>query len=239
VVGILFSTLALVFVRDNPASIGLKPDGGQLKEGSEHVAFGESENKTLDQARRDPVFWIYSCSLGMHAMFGTALTFHIVSIFEEAGRGKAEAFAYFFPSALFSTSMNLLASWLVDKHQLKPFLVLMLVCFLVGAVGLLHLDTSWGYWMLVAGFGSGGGLWGVISNLANIRLFGALNLGAISGLSTSFSVFASAIGPAAFALGYDYVGSYDLGIKLCIVLLAVLLCTALMLRQNEIKSQLL
>lgn len=237
VVGILFSTLALVFVRDNPASIGLKADGGQLKEGSESVAFGESENKTLDQARRDPVFWIYSCSLGMHAMFGTALTFHVVSIFAEAGRTKAEAFAYFFPSALFSTAMNLLASWLVDKHQLKPFLVVMLVCFLVGAFGLLHLDTTWGFWMLVAGFGSGGGLWGVISNLANIRLFGPLNLGAISGLSTSFSVFASAIGPAAFALGYDYVGSYDLGIKLCIGLLVVLLCTALMLRQNEIKSQ--
>ncbi|MBL4682427.1 MAG: MFS transporter [Pseudomonadales bacterium] len=235
VVGILFSTLALIFIRDNPASIGLKADGGQLLPGDEKETVKEAEYKTLEQARCDPVFWIYSCSLGIYALFGTALTFHIVSIFSEAGRSKEEAFAYFLPSAVFSTSMNLLASWYVDKHSLKPFLILMLLCFVVGAYGLLHLESAWGFWMLAAGMGSGGGLWGVISNLAYIRFFGIMNLGAISGLSSSFSVFASAVGPAAFALGYDATGDYSFGIKLCMGLLLILLSAALLIRQQELE----
>ena len=35
--------------------------------------------------------------LAIHALFGTAVTFHIVSIFADAGRSQSEAFAYFLP----------------------------------------------------------------------------------------------------------------------------------------------
>ena len=227
-----FAVLALIFIRDNPASVGLLADGGEpAEDGVETV---EVESKTIEEARVDPVFWIYSASLGMHAMFGTALTFHVVSIFSEAGRSKDEAFAYFFPSAVFSTATNLFASWLVDKQKLKPFLVVMLIGFLIGAYGLLNLEREWGFWLLAAGFGSGGGLWGVISNLAYIRFYGPLNLGAISGLNTSFTVFASAMGPAAFSLGLDYFGNYDAAVKICIGLLVVLLVAAVLIRQEEL-----
>ncbi len=232
VVGIGFASLALVFIRDNPALLGLTADGGQIK--SDESLTPESPSKTMPEARRDPVFWIYSASLGMHALFGTALTFHVVSIFAEAGRSREEAFGYFFPSAVFSTATNLLASWLVDKHRLKPFLIVMLIAFILGAFGLLNLEKPWGFWLLAAGFGGGGGLWGVISNLAYIRFYGPLNLGAISGLSTSFTVFASAVGPAAFSLGLDAFGSYQAGILLCMGMLVALLITAIVLPQNEV-----
>jgi len=200
-VGIGFASLALIFIRDNPASVGLAADGAKPEDGDSTIL--ESPNLTIADARRDPVFWIYSASLGMYALFGTALTFHVVSIFSEAGRSKEEAFAYFLPSAVFSTATNLLASWLVDRHRLKPFLIVMLSAFIIGGFGLLNLSEAWGFWLLAAGFGCGGGLWGVISNLAFIRFYGPLNLGAISGFSTSLSVFSSAIGPAAFSLGLD------------------------------------
>jgi len=232
-VGVIFSVLAMVFVRDDPASCGLLPDGVKPEDESSERAL-DVKSKTLAEARRTPAFWLYSLSLGMHAMFGTALTFHVVSIFEEAGRSKVEAFGYFIPSAIFSTVTNLVASSIVDKHTLKPFLVAMLVCFVIGAFGLLNLDESWGYWLLAAGFGSGGGLWGVNSNLAFIRFFGPLHLGEISGLNTSLTVFASAVGPAAFSLGLDYLGSYDEAVKICLVLLSALLCAAVFLQQKEL-----
>ena len=80
-VGIGFCILALVFIRDKPESIGLLPDGEQPLPGDKASSIAvEHKNKSLAQARRDPVFWIYSASLGMHALFGTALTFHVVSI---------------------------------------------------------------------------------------------------------------------------------------------------------------
>jgi len=237
IVGLVFPVLAFIFIRDKPESAGLMPDGGVRSE----LDVGESEpavlGKSLETAQRDPVFWIYACSLGMHALFGTALTFHVVSIFAEVGRSSTEAFAYFFPSAIFATSSSLLASWLVDRYKLKPFLIAMLVFFVMGACGLLNLEKSWGFWLLAAGFGSGGGLWGVISNLAFIRFYGPLNLGAISGFAASVTVFASAVGPAAFSLGYDFFGSYGAAVKVCMGLLSLFLIAAVVIDQQEVSHE--
>ena len=55
---------------------------------------------------------------------------------------------------------------------------------------------------LLVGFGVGGGLWSVLSNLAFVRLFGTAALGEISGLNTALSVFAvPALGPLAVRRG--------------------------------------
>ncbi len=227
----VYGLLALVFIRDNPASVGMAADGGDPAN-PETIHF-EVPSKTLGEAKLDPVFWIYSASLGFHGLIGTALTFHVVSIFEEAGRGRDEAFGYFFPAAVFSTATNLLASWLVDARPLKPFLIVMLSSITAGTYGLLNLAEPWGFWLLAAGYGCGGGLWGVISNLAYIRFYGPLNLGAISGLNTSLTVFASAIGPAAFSLGLDAFGSYAMAIKVSILVVLGLLIAAIVLPQEE------
>ena len=104
---------------------------------------------------------------------------------------------------------------------------------MLGTWGLAHLASSWGYWLLAAGYGAGGGLWGVLSNMAYVRFFGRLHLGEISGLSASVTVFASAIGPALFAVGKDLTGSYRAAVLLALVALAGLLLAALLIRQDE------
>ncbi|MBT7371376.1 MAG: MFS transporter, partial [Gammaproteobacteria bacterium] len=230
VVGLVFALLALVFLRDNPESCGLYADGGKVDGGP---GTKEAPSRTLQEARRNPVFWIYSLSLAMHGMFGTALTFHVVDIFAEAGHSRETAFGYFFPAAIFSTLSNLVGSYLVDRSPLKPYLLIMLAAFITGSIGLIHLDEQWGYWVLALGFGVGGGLWGVTSNLAFIRFFGPLHLGEVSGFNTSITVFASAVGPAAFSLAVDHLGSYTSAAKICIVLLTGLFIAAAVIRQQE------
>ena len=232
IVGVLFAISALVFIRDNPASCGLEADGGEP--GSSASAPVEAPSLSLSEARRTPVFWIYALSLGMHALFGTALTFHVVAVFAEAGLDKAAAFGYFLPAAVFSTLSNLVGSYLVDRFPLKPFLIVMLMSFVMGAWGLINLSHGWGYWMLAAGFGMGGGLWGVTSNLAFIRFFGPLHLGEISGFNTSISVFASAVGPAAFSLAVDHLGSYRTASQICLGFLVCLLIAAIVFKQKEV-----
>tara|TARA_R110002124_G_scaffold12197_14_gene58175 strand:- start:4901 stop:6226 length:1326 start_codon:yes stop_codon:yes gene_type:complete len=227
---LVFAGLALVFLRDNPKSCGVIVDGHSHAD--EAPASVEQPSVTLDEARRTPVFWLATLSLSMHSLLGTAVTFHIVSIFAEAGRSQSEAFAYFLPTAVFATTTNLLCGWLADKRSLKPFMILMLGSFLAGAVGLLNLQNTWGYALLVAGFGIGGGLWSVTSNLAFIRNFGPLHLGEITGLCTAIMVFASAIGPALFSLGVDYFGSYSAALWLCIGALALLLGFAAVVTQD-------
>ena len=235
VVGFLFALLALVFIRDNPASCGLTVDGKE-----EPTTIGSTtklvSSKTIAEARRSPVFWLYSLSLAMHALFGTALTFHIVAIFNEAGLSREVAFGYFLPSAIFATVTNLIGSYLVDSAPLKPFLVTMLIAFSIGAWGLINLDQNWGYWLLAAGFGAGGGLWGITSNLAFIRFFGAIHLGEISGFNTSISVFASAIGPFSFSLAADILGSYNSAAQICLAGLAILIVLAITVEQKELET---
>ena len=230
IVGLIFPILTYLFLRDSPASVGLVADGNGS---SGNATLQEAPSKTLQEARRSPILWLYTSSLAIHALFGTALTFHVVSIFSEAGRDASEAFGYFLPAAVFSTTVNLLASSIVDRYSLKPFLLFMLMAFTLGAVGLLNLERTWGYWMLAAGFGAGGGLWGVISNLAFIRFFGPNHLGEVSGFNTSVTVFASAIGPAAFSLALDIFGAYHAAVYACIVVLIILLVAALWLDQAE------
>jgi OFA family oxalate/formate antiporter-like MFS transporter len=223
----VFAVLAYILLRDNPADCGVQADGRRHEDGKSPTPILPSQ--TLAEARLSPVFWIFSLSLSMHSLFGTAMTFHIVSIFSESGRGSGEAFGVFLPMAIVSTSTNLIAGWLADSRALKPFLVLMLSGFIFGVIGLLSLETQWGYWTLVAGIGLGGGLWSVTSNLAFIRNFGPLHLGEISGLCTAIMVFASAIGPAAFSLGLDAFGSYAAAEIACLGGLILLWIAALVI----------
>ena len=230
-VGIGFSLLALLLLRNAPESCGLQVDGGIST--AQKNQQGSIPDVTPEQARRSPVFWVYAAALAFYSLFGTALVFHVVSIFAEAGRSPEQAFGYFFPAALVSVSSNLLASWLSDYWPLKRLLVIKLVAFVLGAWGLLHLDSDWGYWLLVCAFGITSGLWGCLSNLVFIRFFGRLYLGEISGLNMTLTVIGSAIGPVMFSIGYDLFGSYHAPIWFNLICLLLLLIAALIIRQKE------
>ncbi|MBT5681783.1 MAG: MFS transporter [Gammaproteobacteria bacterium] len=248
VVGPGFALLTFLTVRDRPEACDLQVDGGRAQPKVQQLAATSADlsadsdskfNPSIDehsdlglaQVKRNPVFWLYSSALSMHALFGTAVTFHIVAIFAEAGRSRDEAFAYFIPQAVITVVVNLAASTLADYMRLKPFLLVMLVSFLFGAVGLMNLETNTGYWCLVAGFGVGGGLWGTLSNLVFIRQFGSAHLGEITGLNTAFTVFGSAIGPLIFSVALDLTGSMFNAALICAGLLVVLLVAAILIRQ--------
>ncbi len=230
VVGIGFSLLAVVVVRDTPESCGLVPDGRRLDQAAARSPLPEV---SFAGARRSAVFWMYSLVLALYGLFITAVVFHIVAIFAEAGRGADEAFAYFLPAAVVSVTVNLVASWLADRIVLKILLVTELLAFVVGTIGLLYLAESWGYWTFIAGIGAASGLWGVLSNLSFIRFFGRRHLGQISGLNMSISVIGSAIGPALFSVGHDLLGTYHAGVWLTLAMTIVLLCLSIVIKQVE------
>ena len=224
----LFAVLAFILVRNAPAVIGQQIDG---RSGTDSGNTATLTHLSLAQARRTAGFWIYSLALSMHALFGTAVTFHVVAIFAEASRSADEAFGYFFPQAVISVMTNISASFFADRMKLKPLLVVMLSGFILGAWGLTQLESTLGYWALVIGFGIGGGLWGVLSNLAFVRQFGTRNLGEITGFNASLTVLASAIGPAVFSLARDWMGSFSFAAGVCLGVLVILWCLAVVLKQ--------
>lgn len=233
IICLIFAGFAVVFLRDSPQSCGVLVDGHTHEDQVPDA--NQQPSSTLGQARRTPVFWLATLSLSIHSLLATAVTFHVVSVFAQAGRSQTEAFAYFLPTAVFATATNLLCGWISDKRSLKPFMIIMLSSFLIAAIGLLNLQHDWGYAALVVGFGIGGGIWSVVSSLVFIRNFGALHLGEITGLCTSIMVFASAIGPALFSLGFDYFGSYAAAQWACIVALLLLIAFAILTPQHTPK----
>ena len=231
IVGVGFSIVALLTVRDFPESCGLNVDGQKADKDDKEKNLTPSS--TAQQAIRSPVFWLYSVSLALYSLFGTALVFHIVSIFNTAGRTAEEAVAYFFPAAVVSVSVNMLGSWASDYWPLKRLLWLKLIGFIVGGFGIMHLQHDWGFWMLLTGFGTCSGIWGVLSNLAIVRFFGRRFLGEISGITTSLTVTGSAIGPVMFSVGLDIFGSYNAAIWVNIFAAIVLLVLATIIKQEE------
>ena len=157
---------------------------------------------------------------------------HIVAIFAEAGRSRKEAFAYFIPQAVISVATNLSASALAYYARLKTFLSVMLASFTLGAVGLIYLQHETGYWALVLEFGIGGGLWGMLANLAFIRHYGRKRLGEISGLNSSLTVFASAIGPLLFSVACDVSDAFTAGQMLCSAALLALILDSALIKQT-------
>ena len=228
ITGLVFGLMALLFARDSPESCGLEPDG-QVTAEHPHAAPPRSTTTpsyTLAQAQRTLTFWIYSLAIATYSLTGTAVTFHVVDIFEVAGRDRAQATGYFLPLACVAVCVNLVASWWPDKARLKPLLLLMLGGFVVGCFGLTELRTQWGFVVLVAGFGLGSGLWATLSSLAYVRFFGRKHLGEISGSAVALSVIGSAVGPALFSLGKDLSGGYTGIAWFCAVAFVALSCIA-------------
>ena len=132
-----------------------------------------------------------------------------------------------------SVTTNLIASWLADSQPLKRLLLVKLITFIIGCWGILHLEHSWGYYLLIISFGTTSGLWGVLSNLTFVRFFGRLHLGEISGINMTLTVIGSAIGPVMFSLSNDWSQSYDLAIWATMLVVALLFIISIVVKQVE------
>ena len=124
-----------LLVRDGPEVCNLQTDNQQATSQIGHQQT-HKDSHTLKQLRGNIVFWLYSLGLFIQALGGTAVTFHIVAILE-AVRSRAEALASLIPQAMFSVVTNPGVSALADYVRLKPFLLVMLTSFTLGAVGLI------------------------------------------------------------------------------------------------------
>ena len=98
IIGAGFCFTAFMLFRDKPEDFGLSPDGGAVK--TRKVFHPETEagkNFTLQEARRSFSYWIFILALTVASLTVTAFTFHVVSIFGEAGLPRTQAVAIFPP----------------------------------------------------------------------------------------------------------------------------------------------
>jgi len=228
--GLGFGIIALLLFRDNPQVCGLKPDS--LRDIEVRIPVKkrvEGQNLDLKEARRRPILWIFALSLAMWAMFNTAFTFHVVALFQRADWTRAEALAIFLPISVVSVVFHFFISWISDHLRLEFIYLIYLFGMVLSAASLLLLDWSGILWLLIPGMGIAGGIFGTLSSISWVRLFGKKHLGAISGFSMGWIVAGSAVGPYFFSLAEKFLGSYDGGAWFTLIL-SLLLMVILVLR---------
>ena len=231
VLGILtlavMASLGWLLLRDNPEECGLLMDGvapdsaGQRRQ--QHADAIAHRDYSRPEALRTWAFWAFNLSFAFWSMFGTAATFHIVSIGETSGHPRSEIIGYFVPMALISVLTNIFCGWVSTHIRLKHLLLMMNVAALAAVYGTLVLDSGIGLAFFVTGFGVCGGAFAALSGIVWPRFFGRASLGAISGVGMSSMVIASGIGPLFFSLSMKLSGTYEPALYLSAILPALLL----------------
>jgi MFS transporter, OFA family, oxalate/formate antiporter len=219
----VFAFVAFILYRDKPEAHGLKPDGGHIPASRpEHPEIVAGKSFTVAEARRTYAFWCFALALALSSIVVTAYTFHIVSIFGDAGLSRSRAVGIFFPASLIAVSVQFAGSWLSDRIKLKYLCAFQMAGIVTLCFGLLSLSSGWPIPVVIVGHGITQGMFGIISNLAWPRFYGRRHLGAVSGFASALAVGGSAIGPYFFSFGRDLSGGYLIPTLLCGVLAAAL-----------------
>ncbi len=239
--GLVMSVIAWIFFRDNPEQCGLVMDGvtdeAWLAEQAEKAPDIRKEF-TRKEAAGTLTFWAFTLGLATYAFVVTSVTFHLTSLGEEMGRSREATLAIFLPMSCIGICTRFSSSWLIDRTsiRLKWHLIAMMSAEILGAVGLFFFASPAGWAMMAVGYGMTGGLMGALLNLTWPRFFGREHLGAISGLSLSILVWASAIGPWLFSLSHNMTGNYKTAICICALLPTTIIIAAIKAEnpQNDI-----
>lgn len=227
VLGLGFPLFVAIFYRDNPEDCGLQPDGASSPQDSTASQDHTGRDYTLSEARRTYPFWAFNLALAMNALFVTAMTFHIESIFLQAGHTESEAFGIFFPTSLGAVLLGLAAGWISDHTKLKYLLLTMTLGMLTSMAGLLLLEHGPGYEMIILGNALSQAMFGLLLAITWPHFFGRTHLGAITGFQRSWTVSFSALGPYLFSLSLEHLESYTPAILLCAAVTGALFVAAL------------
>ncbi len=218
VLAFIFPIVVLIFFRNDPSESGLKPDGNYKEKAKNKYSkdFSAKRDYTLQEARKTFAFWIFALFLALQGLQFTGLTFHIVSVFEEAGKTRAQAVGIFPYIALVAVLITFFCSWLSDYIRLKYLLYLNGVggFFVVYGIVFLHGEVL-PYYALILGQAIVTSIYNVIGAVVWVRFYGKKELGAIVGQVMMLTVFGSALGPYLFSLSLSQLGSYSPIVYLC------------------------
>jgi MFS family permease len=219
VIWVVTIPLALV-VRNDPAEMGLAPDGDPLPERKLRENDSPSEEDgvapasstpgeyTLKQALQSSVFWLLALAFFFFGMAHSTVTVHTVPALTDAGIPETTA-AFSFGLLTLVSVVGRLAFGYLGDHVSKRYLFM--VAYALTGLGLLVLmdaRTMPMVYLFIALFGVGFG--GTVPLMPAIRAeyFGTTALGKIQGFMNPVMMFASALGPIFAGSVFDATGTY-------------------------------
>ena len=211
---VLLPVLFFVY-RNRPADVGQYLDGDRPDDDAAAVAKRKGRGPADDRpslsakrAYRTPAFWTALCVQSLWGMIGTALIFHLASLFEARGLPDPEADAAF-ALGVFAVAMaaaQFLAGVLADRTAAGNLLAVFGALAAAGCGSLFLIESRPGAWAFAATLGAGQGTLSAGMNVLWPRFFGTAALGAIRGTVQTFSAAACAAGPVLVSLSREHAG---------------------------------
>lgn len=222
-IGIFFTLFVFLFFRDNPEDLGMIPDGEKHANKEHNVIIKPFKQFTLKEARKNMTLWLFAIPMAIYALYVTGYTFHLVSLFEEAGIGKEKALAIFIPISFISVTLSLFGGWISDRIKLVYLLYILLAGEVLALISLAQIDRHVFYIGFIIGSGMVSGMYNVLMAVTWPRYYGREHLGKITGFVMSLIVFGSALGPILFSLSLSKLGSYSIAIYALLLVVIVLI----------------
>lgn len=213
----------IILFRDSPEDCHIPMEQGvRINTGSHVKSGGLAKQYTLDEAKKDPQLWFYMIILFYWALYNTAFTFHIISIFASLGKNTTEAVGIFLPISFLAVGARFFGSWLSDIIKMKYIFYSLVICAFFAAFSITLPYNGSTEILLIITMGLSSGVYGVLTSVSWPKLYGREHLGAISGLAMSFMVAGSALGPWIFSVmdaiwgHYRYTGFFGMAFTLII-----------------------
>lgn len=222
-IGIVFFVFAFLFFRDNPEDMDMIPDGEKHGYREHNVTIRSIRQFTLAEARKTLPLWLFALPLAFYALYITGFSFHLVSIFDQAGLDRDKALAVFIPLSFMSVGISFFGGWISDRIRLKYLLYVFLAGEMIALFSLARMNDGIYYYSFIVGHGLANGLYNVLMTVTWPRFYGRKNLGQISGFVMSLVVFFSAIGPVLYSYSFTRLGSYSFASLSILVFIFVLL----------------
>ena len=196
------------FFKKSPESMGLLPDGDEVKsENTDHAE--ELSGYSWKEAINTSVFWFLTLGTALRISIHGAIFVHMIPMLVWKGVTPQNAASYVALLALFGVPIIMIVGRISDKYGRPKILA---ICYFLSALSLLLVNVSHKplflllSLLLLVGSEAGSGLnWSLVGDL-----FGRKNYGIIRGLLGPFYNGALVITPVAAGYIFDKTGSYEL-----------------------------
>lgn len=227
------SLLGGIFMRRDPESMGLLPDGGRATQDTLNGMAPTLCGLTPIEAIRRVEFWLVAALFSFTVAATYMLIIYLVPFVEDTGLGKkSEAAATLSLLGLISIGGRLGGGWLADRVGKLTVLAISSIMVIISLTSLMFVQNIHTLYFIMALFSFGYGIYPPLIGPLVADYCGRRNLSAIYGMINVFIALAEGIGPLLAGIAYDVTRSYSFAFLIGILLEALALVVIFILQRR-------
>jgi MFS family permease len=227
--------IALLGMRDRPATLGQWPDG-RVPTDATAARAAMNWGVRRREAMRHPFFWMVTGGVAACGLLGTAVNFHQISLLSERGLSTAQAAANFVPQTVAALVATLATGMLADRIRHRWLVIAAMASLIGGLAWATQVTPGWSAVVFGALIGAAGGSMRALEAASFPRYFGTRHIGSIRGMVAALSVASTAFGPLLYATAHSATGSFTTVLWASTPLPLLIAATALIVRPPRLRQ---